>query len=152
MISTGYSSSARDLDRAARKDLNLERKRSKMVEQERKEKEAEKVERLAKQRELAKSLAATLRYRPSAWTLMGSRLEHWLIRSKMQAHCCDIFVETSWIYVYLCYRSGTEIVNIGVTHRTQWSSLKLQEYVKFNSCVPWLSRTFKAYMSCIIWT
>jgi len=62
---SGYSSS-RDLERAARKDLNQERRRSKLAEQERKEKEVEKVERLAKQRELAKSLAATLRYRPSA--------------------------------------------------------------------------------------
>ena len=60
------SHSTRDLDRAARKDLNLERKRSKLAEQELKGKEAEKAERLAKQRELAKSLAATLRYRPSA--------------------------------------------------------------------------------------
>ena len=65
LVSTGYSSS-RDLERAARKDLNQERRRSKLAEQERKEKEVEKVERLAKQRELAKSLAATLRYRPSA--------------------------------------------------------------------------------------
>ena len=67
--STGYGSvsqSSRDLDRAARKDLNLERRRSKLAELERKEKEAEKAERLAKQRELAKSLADTLRYRPSA--------------------------------------------------------------------------------------
>ena len=66
---TGYGSvsqSSRDLDRAARKDLNLERRRSKLAELERKEKEAEKAERLAKQRELAKSLADTLRYRPSA--------------------------------------------------------------------------------------
>ena len=60
------SHSSRDLDRAARKDLNLERKRSKLAEQELKEKEAGKADRLAKQRELAKSLAATLRYRPSA--------------------------------------------------------------------------------------
>ena len=68
-VSTGYGSvsqSSRDLDRAARKDLNLERRRSKLAELERKEKEAEKAERLAKQRELAKSLADTLRYRPSA--------------------------------------------------------------------------------------
>jgi len=62
---SGYSS-ARDLERAARKDLNLERRRSKLAEQEKKEKEVEKVERLAKQRDLAKTLAATLKYRPSA--------------------------------------------------------------------------------------
>ena len=65
----GYGSvsqSSRDLDRAARKDLNLERRRTKLAEQERKEKEVAKAERLAKQRELAKSLAETLRYRPCA--------------------------------------------------------------------------------------
>ena len=60
------SQSSRDLDRAAREDLNLERRRSKLAEQERKENEVKKVERLSKQRELAKSLADTLRYRPSA--------------------------------------------------------------------------------------
>ena len=64
---TGYSSSTRELDRAARKDLNEERRRSKLAEQERKSRETEKAERLAKQRELAKTLAATLRYTPSAW-------------------------------------------------------------------------------------
>jgi len=66
---SGYGSvsqSSRDLDRAARKDLNLERRRAKMAEQERSEKEVEKAERLAKQRELAKSLAETLKYRPTA--------------------------------------------------------------------------------------
>merc|ERR1719234_1468375 len=66
---SGYGSvsqSSRDLDRAAREDLNLERRRSKLVEQERKENEVKKVERLSKQRQLAKSLAETLRYRPSA--------------------------------------------------------------------------------------
>ena len=63
---TGYSSSTRELDRAARKDLNEERRRSKLAEQERKSRETEKAERLAKQRELAKTLAATLRYTPSA--------------------------------------------------------------------------------------
>jgi len=66
---SGYGSvsqSSRDLDRAARKDLNLERRRAKMAEQERSEKELEKAERLAKQRELAKSLAETLKYRPTA--------------------------------------------------------------------------------------
>ena len=68
-VFTGYGSvsqSSRDLDRAARKDLNLERRRAKMAEQERSEKEVEKAERLAKQRELAKSLAETLKYRPTA--------------------------------------------------------------------------------------
>ena len=63
---TGYSSSTRELDRAARKDLNEERRSSKLAEQERKSRETEKAERLAKQRELAKTLAATLRYTPSA--------------------------------------------------------------------------------------
>ena len=63
---TGYSSSTRELDRAARKDLNEERRRSKLAEQEKKSRETEKAERLAKQRELAKTLAATLRYTPSA--------------------------------------------------------------------------------------
>ena len=63
---TGYSSSTRELDRAARKDLNEERRRSKLAEQEKKSREMEKAERLAKQRELAKTLAATLRYTPSA--------------------------------------------------------------------------------------
>ena len=55
MIFTGYSSSTRELDRAARKDLNEERRRSKLAEQERKSRETEKAERLAKQRELAKT-------------------------------------------------------------------------------------------------
>ena len=63
---TGYSSSTRELDRAARKDLNEERRRSKLAEQEKKSREVEKAERLAKQRDLAKTLAATLRYTPSA--------------------------------------------------------------------------------------
>ena len=69
VLLTGYGSvsqSSRDLDRAARKDLNMERRRAKMAEQERSEKEVEKAERLAKQRELAKSLAETLKYRPTA--------------------------------------------------------------------------------------
>lgn len=69
VLFSGYGSvsqSSRDLDRAARKDLNMERRRAKMAEQERSEKEVEKAERLAKQRELAKSLAETLKYRPSA--------------------------------------------------------------------------------------
>ena len=60
------SQSSRDLDRAARKDLNMERRRTKLAEKEKREKELEKTGRLAKQRELAKSLAETLRYRPSA--------------------------------------------------------------------------------------
>jgi len=63
---SGYSSSTRELDRAARKDLNEERRRSKLAEQEKKSRETEKADRLAKQRELAKTLAATLRYTPSA--------------------------------------------------------------------------------------
>ena len=69
---TGYSSSTRELDRAARKDLNEERRRSKLAEQEKKSRETEKAERLAKQRELAKTLAATLRYTPSAWNNYNS--------------------------------------------------------------------------------
>ena len=60
------SHSSRDLDRAARKDLNMERRRAKMADQERSEKELEKAGRLAKQRELAKSLVETLKYRPNA--------------------------------------------------------------------------------------
>ena len=71
-VFTGYGSvsqSSRELDRAARKDLNMERRRAKMADQERSEKELEKAGRLAKQRELAKSLVETLKYRPNAWNV-----------------------------------------------------------------------------------